>query len=321
MTNAPWLHVELPGLPKLRSGKVRDIFDLGESLLLVASDRISAFDCVMPNGIPHKGEVLTQISFFWFEKFKHLVANHLLAGARDPLPARLQPYAGPLAGRSMIVKKAKPLAIECVVRGYLAGSGWKEYRAHQTVCGLKLPPGLQESSELPEPIFTPSTKAETGHDENISFERAAEMIGEDLATQARDLSLTIYQTARDYARQRGILIADTKFEFGLFEGQLILIDEVLTPDSSRFWPADQYRPGCGQASFDKQFVRDYLETLSWSKTPPAPALPPEVVAKTTAKYLEAYARLTGQTLLDSLVDGITANYVEELCARATGQTP
>ena len=296
MTNEPLLQLELAGVPKLRSGKVRDIFDLGQALLMVASDRISAFDCVMPNGIPRKGEVLTQISYFWFDQFRTLVPNHLLAGANDPLPPRLQPFAAQLARRSMIVKKATPLTIECVVRGYLAGSGWKEYKSRQTVCGLALPPGLRESSELPEPIFTPSTKAETGHDENISFERAAQLVGEKLAAQARDLSLTLYRNARDYARRRGIIIADTKFEFGLFDGQLILIDEVLTPDSSRFWPADQYQPGRGQPSFDKQFVRDYLETLAWDKTPPAPALPPEVVAKTTGKYLEAYERLTGQRL-------------------------
>jgi phosphoribosylaminoimidazole-succinocarboxamide synthase len=272
------------------------MFDLGDRLLLVASDRISAFDCIMPNGIPRKGEVLTQISFFWFDRFADLVQNHLLAGADDPLPAALEPFASRLARRSMIVKKAKPLAIECVVRGYLAGSGWAEYKKRQTVCGIQLPPGQQESSELPEPIFTPATKAETGHDENISYEQAAQIVGADLAAQARDASLKIYSTAREYARQRGIIIADTKFEFGLFEGELILIDEVLTPDSSRFWPADAYQPGRSQPSFDKQFVRDYLETLSWNKTPPAPALPPEVVTRTQDKYLEAYSRLTGKAL-------------------------
>ena len=262
----------------------------------MASDRISAFDCVMPNGIPRKGEVLTQISHFWFDQIAGIVPNHRLTGADDPLPASLQPYAAQLARRSMIVKKAQPLAIECVVRGYLAGSGWKEYRSQQTVCGLKLPPGLQESSELPEPIFTPATKAQSGHDENISFEAAADIAGADVAEQARAISLKIYSFARAYARQRGILIADTKFEFGQVNGQLILIDEVMTPDSSRFWPADQYQPGRSQPSFDKQFVRDYLETLDWNKTPPAPALPPEVVAKTQAKYLEAYRRLTEREL-------------------------
>ncbi|MDW8310128.1 MAG: phosphoribosylaminoimidazolesuccinocarboxamide synthase [Verrucomicrobiales bacterium] len=288
------LTLDLPGIRKLRSGKVRELFDLGDRLLIVATDRISAFDVVMPNGIPRKGEVLTQISFFWFDRFASLVPNHLLAGANDPLPPNLQPFAAQLARRSMIVKKAKPLAIECVVRGYLAGSGWKEYKRSQTVCGIKLPPGLLESSELPEPIFTPATKAVTGHDENISFEGAAQIVGAELAERVRDLSLRIYTEARAYARQRGIIIADTKFEFGLSDGQLILIDEVLTPDSSRFWPADQYAPGRSQPSFDKQFVRDYLETLDWDKTPPGPVLPPEVVAKTSAKYLEAYERLTGR---------------------------
>ena len=296
MANAPVLQLDLPGIKKVRSGKVREVFDLGDAFLLVASDRISAFDVIMPNGIPRKGEVLTQISHFWFARFASLVPNHLLAGANDPLPANLQPYAGLLAGRSMIVKKAKPLAIECIVRGYLSGSGWKEYKKSQTVCGIQLPAGLTESAELPEPIFTPSTKAEAGHDENISFAEAEKIVGSDLARQARDLSLMIYKAGRDYARQRGIIIADTKFEFGLFEGKLILIDEVLTPDSSRFWPADQYVPGQGQPSFDKQFVRDYLETLTWDKTPPGPTLPEDVVNKTSAKYLEAYERLTGKAL-------------------------
>jgi phosphoribosylaminoimidazole-succinocarboxamide synthase len=301
MANEPILQLDLPGIKKLRSGKVRDIFDLGDALLLVATDRISAFDVIMPNGIPRKGEVLTQISCFWFEKFASLVPNHLLRRANEPLgvPALAGLPTAQLADlqrRSMIVKKAKPLAVECVVRGYLSGSGWKEYKKSQTVCGIRLPAGLTESAELPEPIFTPSTKAEIGHDENISFERACKIAGTELATQVRDLSLKIYQAGRDYARQRGIIIADTKFEFGLFDGQLILIDEVMTPDSSRFWPADQYQPGRGQPSFDKQFVRDYLETLDWNKTPPGPVLPPDVVAKTSAKYLEAYERLTGRSL-------------------------
>ena len=294
--NEPILQLNLPGIQHVRSGKVREVFDLGDSFLLVASDRLSAFDVILPNGIPRKGEVLTQISHFWFEKFAALVPNHLLAGANDPLPANLQPFAAQLAGRSMIVKKAKPLAIECIVRGYLSGSGLKEYKKSQTVCGIQLPSGLTESAELPEPIFTPSTKAEAGHDENISFAEACKIVGNDHATQARDLSLMIYKAGRDYAKQRGIIIADTKFEFGLFEGKLILIDEVLTPDSSRFWPADQYAPGRGQPSYDKQFVRDYLETLTWDKTPPGPQLPAEVIAKTAAKYLEAYELLTGKKL-------------------------
>jgi len=296
MSSQPLLQLELPGVPKIKSGKVREIFDLGNAFLLVATDRISAFDVIMPNGIPRKGEVLTQISHFWFERFASLVPNHLLAGADEPLPANLQPYSEKLARRCMVVKKSKPLAIECIVRGYLSGSGWKEYKQSQTVCGIKLPAGLKESAELPEPIFTPSTKADAGHDENISFERAKEIVGAELATQARDLSIAIYTAARDYAREQGIIIADTKFEFGVFDGKLILIDEVLTPDSSRFWPADEYEPGRGQPSFDKQFVRDYLETLDWNKTPPGPTLPGEIVSKTSAKYLEAYERLTGKKL-------------------------
>jgi phosphoribosylaminoimidazole-succinocarboxamide synthase len=250
----------------------------------------------MPNGIPRKGEVLTQISHFWFAMFASLVPNHLLAKPNDPLPDRLRPFASLLERRSMIVKKAQPLAIECVVRGYLSGSGWKEYQRSQTVCGIKLPEGLTESSQLPEPIFTPATKAETGHDENIPFERAIEIVGQDIAEQARTLSLQIYSKARSYARERGIIIADTKFEFGIFDGKLILIDEVLTPDSSRFWPADQYEAGRSQPSFDKQFLRDYLERIHWNKQPPAPELPAFVVQRTQEKYLEAFTRLTGHSL-------------------------
>jgi phosphoribosylaminoimidazole-succinocarboxamide synthase len=296
MANDTLLQLDLPGVRKLKSGKVREIFDLGDSLLFVATDRISAFDVIMPNGIPRKGEVLTQISYFWFGQLESFQPHHLLSRPRDPLPANLQPFASQLARRCMIVKKATPLTIECVVRGYLAGSGWKEYRQQQTVCGMRLPAGLKESSELPEPIFTPATKAESGHDENISFEEAARMVGGDIAEQARMESLKAYKFARDYARKRGIIIADTKFEFGLLDGKLILIDEVLTPDSSRFWPADQYQPGKSQPSFDKQFVRDYLETLDWNKTPPGPTLPADVVAKTQGKYVEAYERLTGKKL-------------------------
>jgi len=294
--NEPLLELDLAGIKKIKSGKVREMFDLGDRLLMVASDRISAFDVVMPNGIPRKGEVLTQISFFWFERFASWMPNHLLAGANDPLPKNLERQAQKLERRCMIVKKARPLPIECVVRGYLAGSGWAEYRKQQTVCGIQLPAGLQESSELAEPIFTPATKAETGHDENISFEAACEIAGAEVTAKARNASIRLYREAREYARQRGIIIADTKFEFGIYEGQLILIDEVLTPDSSRFWPADQYAPGRGQPSFDKQFVRDYLATLQWDKTPPAPSLPDDVVSKTTEKYLEAYERLTGRKL-------------------------
>jgi phosphoribosylaminoimidazole-succinocarboxamide synthase len=296
MPNDTLLHLDLPGVRKLKSGKVREIFDLGDRLLFVATDRISAFDVIMPNGIPRKGEVLTQISYFWFGQLETFQPNHLLSHAGDSLPANLQAYAAQLARRSMIVKKAKPLTIECVVRGYLAGSGWKEYRDRQTVCGIRLPAGLRESSELPEPIFTPATKAESGHDENIPFEEAARMVGSEVAEQARAASLKAYNFARDYARKRGIIIADTKFEFGVLDGKLILIDEVLTPDSSRFWPADQYQPGKGQPSFDKQFVRDYLETLDWNKTPPGPMLPADVIVRTQAKYVEAYERLTGKKL-------------------------
>jgi len=296
MSDVTLLNLDLPGIRKLKSGKVREVFDLGDSLLIVATDRISAFDCIMPNGIPRKGEVLTQLSHFWFDKTSAIAPNHRLRRAEDPLPANLEPFARQLARRSMIVKKAAPLPIECVVRGYLAGSGWKEYQQKQTICGIKLRPGLLESSELPELIFTPVTKAESGHDLNIPFEEAARMVGAQIAEKVRGASLQLYGFAREYARQRGIIIADTKFEFGLFEEGLILIDEVLTPDSSRFWPADQYRPGRSQPSFDKQFVRDYLENLAWDKTPPAPALPPEVVARTQAKYLEAYARMTGHDL-------------------------
>jgi phosphoribosylaminoimidazole-succinocarboxamide synthase len=294
--NETVLQLELPGVKKLKSGKVREVFDLGDKLLFVASDRISAFDVIMPNGIPRKGEVLTQISYFWFAQTESFQPNHLLSRANGPLPENLKPFADKIARRSMIVKKAQPLAIECVVRGYLAGSGWKEYQKSQTVCGIKLPACLKESSELPEPIFTPATKAETGHDENISFDEARKITGDKIAEQARAASLKIYNFARDYARKRGIIIADTKFEFGLFEGKLILIDEVLTPDSSRFWPADKFAPGKSQPSFDKQFVRDYLETLDWNKTPPGPKLPNDVVAKTSATYLEAYERLTGKKL-------------------------
>ena len=290
------LQVDLRGIKKIRSGKVRELFDLGDRLLMVATDRISAFDVIMPNGIPRKGEVLTQISHFWFSQSESFQPNHLLAKANEPLPKNLQPFEKILSHRSMIVKKCKPLAIECVVRGYVAGSGWKEYRERQTICGIKLPAGLPEAAELPEPIFTPATKAETGHDENISFDEARKIVGDDIAEEARAKSLKIYNFARDYSRKRGIIIADTKFEFGLLDGKLILIDEVLTPDSSRFWPADQYRTGCSPPSFDKQFVRDYLETLDWNKQPPGPKLPPDVISKTTAKYLEAYERLTGRQL-------------------------
>jgi phosphoribosylaminoimidazole-succinocarboxamide synthase len=295
MSMAPLLHVDLPGFRKLKSGKVREVFDLGDRLLLVATDRISAFDCIMPNGIPRKGEVLTQISHFWFEKFSTLVPNHLLVRANDPLPPQLQPFAAKIARRSMIVKKAQPLAVECIVRGYLAGSGWKEYQQSRTICGHELPPGLQQCQKLPQPIFTPATKADLGqHDENISFDQAAKIIGLKAAAYVREKSLDIYSRAADYAAQRGIILADTKFEWGYDGDDIILIDEVLTPDSSRFWPADKYQPGRDQESYDKQFVRNYLEKIQFNKQPPGPALPPDVVAGTRQRYLEAYERLSGK---------------------------
>ncbi len=289
------LTLELPGIRKIASGKVREIFDLGEHLLLVATDRISAFDCILPDPIPRKGAVLTAISAFWFQRFG-FVENHVVATAARDFPAALQPFAHQLSQRSMIVKKAQPLPVECIARGYLAGSGWKEYKAAQTVCEIKLPAGLRQAQQLPETLFTPATKAASGHDENISWERCAGILGETLAVQVRDLTLRIYEAGRAHAAERGIIVADTKFEFGLLDGRVILIDEVLTPDSSRFWPADEYATGISPPSYDKQFVRDYLETLAWDKTPPAPALPDEVVARTSEKYRDAYARLTGHAL-------------------------
>ncbi len=289
------LTLDLPGIRKVASGKVREIFDLGEHLLFVATDRISAFDCILPNPIPRKGEVLTRLSDFWFRKMT-FVENHLVAVEFADFPAQLRPFEEQLRGRSMIVKKAKPLPIECVVRGYLIGSGWKDYQSTGTVCGIPLPDGLAQAAKLPETIFTPASKAATGHDENISWEQAVALCGEGVAQQARALSLRIYEEGRAHAAECGIILADTKFEFGIFEGRVILIDEVLTPDSSRYWPAADYREGTSPASFDKQFVRDYLETLAWDKTPPAPPLPPDVVEKTAAKYREAYQRLTGRAL-------------------------
>ena len=293
MSDNTLLQLDLPGIPKVRSGKVREMFDLGDRLLMVASDRISAYDVVMPNGIPRKGEVLTLFSHFWFDRAADLVPNHLLSKADEPLPEAVQPHADQIGRRAMVVKKAQPLAIECVVRGYLAGSGWKEYQKQGTVCGISLPDGLENSSQLPEPIFTPATKAEEGHDENISFDEAVNIVGKNVAEQARELSIKLYMRGRDHAAEKGIIIADTKFEFGIFEGELILIDEVLTPDSSRFWPADLYAPGRSQPSFDKQFVRDYLETLDWDKNPPGPELPEDIVQKTSEKYIEAYTQITG----------------------------
>jgi phosphoribosylaminoimidazole-succinocarboxamide synthase len=282
------------GLEPAARGKVRDIYDLGDKLLIVATDRLSAFDVVMPTGIPDKGRILTQLSLFWFNLLKDVVPNHVLSAAQFPAP--FDKHTDDLAGRSMIVTKTTPLPIECVVRGYVSGSGWKDYRATGKICGVELPARLRESDQLPEPIFTPATKAATGHDENISFEQAASLIGQDLARKVRDLSLEIYRRAAAYAAPRGILLADTKFEFGLLGNDLIWIDEALTPDSSRFWPAAQYQPGGPQSSFDKQFVRDYLERIRWPKTPPGPELPPEVVAATRAKYREAFRLLVGREL-------------------------
>ncbi len=283
---------DLPGFTKVRSGKVREIFDLGENLLFVATDRISAFDCILPNPIPGKGEVLTGLSDFWF-RYLDFAPNHVVTTDFATFPEELKPFQDLLRGRSMIVRKAQPLAVECVVRGYLAGSGWKEYQSDGTICGERLPSGLRQAEKLPEAIFTPSTKAESGHDINISWDECRRLVGSDVAERARDLTLRIYEAGRAYAAECGIIVADTKFEFGLRDGELILIDEVLTPDSSRFWPADRYEVGTSPPSFDKQFVRDYLETLDWNKTPPAPILPPEVVSKTSEKYREARARLTG----------------------------
>jgi phosphoribosylaminoimidazole-succinocarboxamide synthase len=283
----------LPGLELFGRGKVRDIYDLGDQLLIVASDRLSAFDVVNPTPIPHKGRVLTALSVFWFGRLASLTATHFVTDEIDAMGHGLAAHRGLLEGRSMLVRKTEPIRVECVVRGYLAGSGWREYRENGTVCGVELPKGLVEADELPEPIFTPAVKAESGHDENISFEQAAEQVGTELATELRERSIAIYTTASEYARGRGILIADTKFEWGLVDGEMLLIDEVLTPDSSRFWPLDGYRPGGTQPSFDKQPVRDWLEAQDWDKTAPAPALPDDVVRQTTERYLEALRRLAG----------------------------
>lgn len=282
------------GIPPAARGKVRDIYDLGDRLLLVATDRLSAFDVVMATPIPDKGRVLTQLSLFWFDLFRDVIPNHVLSATEFPSP--FDRFADQLAGRSMVVRKTEPLPVECVARGYISGSGWKEYLATGKVCGIPLPPGLKESDRLPEPIFTPATKATTGHDENISFERTAEILGPALAERVRAVTLDLYRRAAAYAEPRGILLADTKFEFGQLKGELIWIDEALTPDSSRFWPAALYNPGGPQPSFDKQFVRDYLERIQWNKTPPGPELPADVVAGTRAKYREAYRILAGREL-------------------------
>jgi phosphoribosylaminoimidazole-succinocarboxamide synthase len=297
MTSSVISTTEFTSLTLKGRGKVRDIYDLGRHLLIVATDRISAFDVIMPNPIPDKGKILTQLSKFWFGQTRDIIANHLISTEVDDFPKEVLPYREALKGRSMFVEKAEPLPVECVVRGYLSGSGWEEYQRGGEVCGIRLPKGLVESSRLEEPIFTPATKAEMGlHDENITFERMEKVVGKDLSQKLRVVSLAIYKKARDFAETKGILIADTKMEFGMMNGNLILIDELLTPDSSRFWPKDEYKAGGPQKSFDKQFLRDYLLSIKWNKTPPAPELPEEVILKTGRKYREAYEKLVGKPL-------------------------
>jgi phosphoribosylaminoimidazole-succinocarboxamide synthase len=287
-------HTNFSNLKFLKRGKVRDMYDLGEHFLIVATDRLSAFDVVMPQPIPFKGKVLNQISNFWFEQVKEIIPNHLVATKFEDFPAECQQYADELRGRSIVVKKAKPLPVECIVRGYLAGSGWNEYKKTKTVCGIALPDGLMESSKLPEPIFTPSTKADVGHDENINFEQAASMIGQETAEKVRDVSIAVYKRASEIAEQRGIILADTKMEFGFFDDNLIIIDELLTPDSSRFWSVNNYHPGKSQDSYDKQFVRDYLLSINFNKQPPGPTMPDDIIQKTSDLYREALKLLTGK---------------------------
>jgi phosphoribosylaminoimidazole-succinocarboxamide synthase len=294
-------NTELPGIDRIARGKVRDVYSisdkmLGDPLLIVATDRISAFDCILPQGIPGKGRVLTQMSLFWFDFLRDVVPNHLITASVDEYPAPLHAYRDQLEGRSMLVKRCRMEPIECVARGYVVGSGWKDYKATGSICGIPLPAGLLECAALPEPIYTPASKAETGHDENISFEATVKVVGLTTASLLRDLTLNIYSKAAAHAATRGIILADTKFEFGWHDGELLLADEVLTPDSSRYWPRDGYAPGGPQPSFDKQFVRDYLETLDWNKQPPSPPLPDDVIAKTSEKYHEAYKRITGKQL-------------------------
>lgn len=294
MENNVLLKTDFKDLKLFRRGKVRDVYDLGDKLLIVSTDRISCFDVVLPSGIPDKGKVLTAISIFWFDFIKNIIPHHLISTDVDKYPPELKKYKEQLDGRSMLVLKTKPLPVECVVRGYLSGSGWKEYKEKQSVCGINLPNGLKESDKLPEVIFTPSTKADVGHDQNINQKYVEDLIGVDLADQLKKVSIDIYKLASDYALSKGIIIADTKFEFGIYNGKMIIIDEVLTPDSSRFWPLVEYRPGGPQPSFDKQFVRDYLETSNWDKTPPGPELPDEIIKKTSEKYLDAYQKLTAK---------------------------
>jgi phosphoribosylaminoimidazole-succinocarboxamide synthase len=293
----PLVETALAGVPLVRRGKVRDVYQLDDRLLLVATDRISAFDYILGSGIPDKGRVLTQLSAFWFERTRHLVPNHLLSVEASSFPASLQPHRAALAGRSMLARKTTPIPVECVARGYLSGSGWKDYTATGEICGIALPNGLRESDQLPEPIFTPATKAESGHDENISETAAAAVVGEALLARLKQLTMALYAVGHAAAASKGIILADTKFEFGLTDqGELLLIDELMTPDSSRYWPRDQYAPGGPQPSFDKQYVRDYLESIRWNKRPPVPSLPDSVIAKTREKYLDAYQRLTGHPL-------------------------
>ncbi len=283
------------GVDFFKRGKVRDVYSVGDKLLVISTDRISCFDVVLPTCIPDKGQVLTRISMFWFEFTKDIIPNHFLTANIKDYPDKLQKYADELRGRSMLVKKASPIPVECIVRGYLSGSGWKEYQKQQSICGIKLPQGLKESDKLPEPIFTPSTKEDAGHDINVSQAFVEKAIGKDITEKLQKTSIALYNKASSYAESKGIIIADTKFEFGMYNGEMILIDEVLTPDSSRFWPKNQYKPGGPQPSFDKQFVRDYLETLDWDKTPPAPELPDDIVYKTREKYVQAFEMLTGKS--------------------------
>ncbi len=297
MAKNAMLQTNFEGLNLVQRGKVRDIYEIEDMLLIVASDRMSAFDVVMDDPIPDKGKILTQISLFWFDHFKSIVENHIVSADPNEYPSQCQSYINDLEGRSMLVKKAKPLPVECIVRGYISGSGWLEYQSKKSICDIPLPEGLVESQKLPESIFTPSTKAEAGtHDENISIDKVVDLIGNDNAEKIQSLSLSIYQTGQELAETKGIIIADTKFEFGIKDDQILLIDEVLTPDSSRFWPMDEYKPGGSQNSFDKQFLRDYLNGLDWPKTPPPPKLPPEIIEKTRSRYVEALQRLTGKGL-------------------------
>ncbi len=296
MNNDVLLKTDFKGLKLFRRGKVRDVYDLGEQLLIVSTDRISCFDVVLPCGIPSKGKVLTGISRFWFDFIKDIIPHHLITADTDKYPAELKKYKADLGGRSLLVPKTKPLPVACVVRGYLSGSGWKEYKETQSVCGISLPKGLQQSDKLPEVIFTPTTKADVGHDQNITQEFVVDLLGRDIAERLKKISIEVYERASDYALGKGIIIADTKFEFGMHNNRMIIIDKVLTPDSSRFWPLGDYKSGAVSSSFDKQFVRDYLETLDWDKSPPAPTLPKEIIEKTTEKYLEAYRKSTGREL-------------------------